>query len=76
MLTETLEVRDVPSTDVAVLRKRASASKISLSAYLRELIRDDASRLDMEEALSRIGARESIGVEGEDIRSYIEAGRR
>ncbi len=76
MMTETLEVRDIPGTDVAVLRKRASPSKMSLSAYVRELIREEAARLDMEEALTKIGARERIPAEGEHVRSYIEAGHR
>ena len=75
MATEILQVRDVPSEDVEVLRERASAKKVSLSKYLRELIREETSRPTMEEALSRIGERKSIDVGSEDIRSHIEACR-
>lgn len=75
MSTEILQVRDVPSKDVEVLRERASAKKVSLSGYLRELIREEASRPTMDEALSRIGSRDSVDVVSEDLRSYIEADR-
>lgn len=76
MSSEIIQVRDVPSEDVDTLRARASARGMSLSAYLRELIHDDASQPGMAEVVDRIGTRDSIEASGEDIRSFIEDGRR
>ncbi|XAS75326.1 hypothetical protein V3G39_11690 [Dermatophilaceae bacterium Sec6.4] len=76
MPTEILQVRDVPAEDVAVLRARAASRQMSLSSYLRELIRADATRPTMSDVLERIAARESLDVGHDDIRSCIEDGRR
>lgn len=75
MDTEIIQVRDVPSGDVAVLRERASARNKSLSSYLRDLIRDEANRPTMDEVLARIATRESVEASGDDIRSFIAEGR-
>lgn len=76
MPTEILQVRDVPAEDVAVLRARAASRQMSLSSYLRELIRADATRPTMSDVLERITTRESIDVDHDDVRSFIEDGRR
>jgi len=49
---------------------------MSLSSYLRELIHHDTSRPTMTEALERIAAPESVEADPEDIRSFIDDGRR
>lgn len=74
MGTEIIQVRDVPSEDVDILRARAAARNMSLSSYLRELIHDDASRPAMSDVLARIATRGSIEVGGEDVRSFIDSG--
>jgi plasmid stability protein len=76
MSTEIIQVRDVPAEDVQALRVRAASRRMSLSSYLRELIHDDASRPAMAEVLARIGGRASVDASGEDIRSFIDDGRR
>ena len=76
MSAEIIQVRDVPSEEVDVLRARAAAQGISLSAYLRELIHDDASRPTMAETVARIATRDSVEASSEDVRSFIEDGRR
>lgn len=76
MDTEILQVRDVPSADVAVLRARAAARSMSLSAYLRELIHDDASRPELGEVLQRISSREPVELGTDDILAAIVEGRR
>ena len=43
MNTEIVQVLDVPSADAQALRARAASRNMSLSSYLRELIRDDTS---------------------------------
>ena len=76
MSAEIIQVRDVPSDDVAALRSRAAARGMSLSAYLRELIHDDVSRPTMTEIVARIATRDSIEADRDDIRSFIDDGRR
>lgn len=76
MGTEILQVRDVPSQDAQVLRARAASRNMSLSSYLRELIHDDASRPPMAEVLTRITARSNVEATGDEIRSFIDEGRR
>lgn len=76
MATEILQVRDVPTQDVAVLRARAASRNMSLSSYLRELIHDDTSRPTMAEVLERIEGRDRVEADHQGIRSVIEDGRR
>lgn len=76
MATEILQVRDVPTDDVAVLRARAESRNMSLSSYLRELIHYDTSRPTMTEVLDRIATRKGVEADPEDIRSFIEDSRR
>lgn len=75
MSSEIIQVRDVPSEDADILRARATARGMSLSAYLRELIHDDASRPAMAEVVDRIATRDSIEASSEDVRSFIDDGR-
>ena len=49
---------------------------MSLSSYLRGLIRDDASRPELGAVLERIAARAGVEADGEDIRGFIAEGRR
>jgi plasmid stability protein len=76
MSAEIIQVRDVPSEDVDALRSRAAARSMSLSAYLRELIHDDVSRPSMTETVARIATRDNIEADRNDIRSFIDDGRR
>ena len=76
MSTEVIQVRDVPSADAQALRARAASRSMSLSSYLRELIRDDASRPALAEVLDRIASRESVEDSREEIRSFIDDDRR
>ena len=76
MSSEILQVRDVPGEDAQILRARAAARKMSLSSYLRELIHDDATRPELGAVLDRIATRASVEADGEDIRGFIDDGRR
>lgn len=76
MGTEIIQIRDVPGEDAERLRARAAARNLSLSGYLRELIHDDASRPAMTDVLARIATRDSIEADSDDIRSFIDDGRR
>ncbi|WP_308467693.1 hypothetical protein [Rathayibacter soli] len=76
MNTEIIQIRDVPAEEVETLRARAASRRMSLSSYLRELIHDDTSRPAMADVLARIGSRASVEAAGEDIRTFIDDGRR
>ncbi|MDN5759967.1 MAG: hypothetical protein L0H59_15815 [Tomitella sp.] len=76
MGTEIFQVRNVPAEDAQSLRARAAARNMSLSSYLRELIHEDASRPAMTEVLARIASRDNVEASGDDIRSFMEDGRR
>lgn len=75
MVTEILQVRDVPTEDAEVLRARAAAKRMSLSSYLRELIHQDTSQPAMEDVLSRIAARDRVEAGADDIRGFIDDDR-
>ena len=75
MRTEIIQVRDVPSEDVEVLRARATSRNMSLSNYLRELIHNDTTRPTMDEVLARLASRRSANAGTDDIRSFIEDSR-
>lgn len=76
MATEILQVRDVPAEDAQALRARAAARHMSLSGYLRELIHEEVSRPTMSEVLKRISSRSHSEASGDEIRSFVEDGRR
>lgn len=76
MSSEIIQVRDVPAEDAQALRARAAARNMSLSSYLRDLIHDDASRPLMSEVLARIAARDHVEASGDDVRAFIDDGRR
>jgi hypothetical protein len=71
MSVEIIQVRDVPTEDVEILRARAASRNMSLSSYLRELIHDDTSRPAMGEVLARIASRGRVEADSSDIRSMI-----
>lgn len=77
MDTTILQIRDVDSSDIAVLRARAEREGMSLSAYLRALIHDEASQPTNAEVVARIVAREQpVDISVEEMLGFIEEGRR
>lgn len=75
MNKEILQVRDVDSDDLAVLRDRAERDGKSLSAYLRDLLHEEATQMTNAEVVSRIAEEDPIDVTTEEIREYIDAER-
>jgi len=71
-----LQVRDIPEWAVAKLRARAAEEGISLSAYVRRLLTDDARQESISEVIERIGGRAPVDVTDEEIASAIRDGRR
>ena len=71
-----LQVRDVPDEVLAKLRERAEAQGVSLSAYVRDMLTNDARQPTMAEVVARIATREPVEVTDEEILAAIHEGRR
>ncbi|MGI9001054.1 MAG: FitA-like ribbon-helix-helix domain-containing protein [Pseudonocardia sp.] len=76
MSDTTLQVRDVPEGVLTRLRERAKARGVSLSAYVRELLSDEAAQEPMDEVIERIARRTPVEVSGEEILAVIHESRR
>lgn len=72
---EILQVRDVDTADLAVLRERAAREGKSLSAYLRDLLHDEAARMTNAEVVARIAEEDPVEADLDEIKSYIAAER-
>jgi plasmid stability protein len=71
-----LQVRDIPESVVAKLRARAAEEGISLSAYVRRLLTNDARQETISEVIERISNRAPVEVSDEEIVSAIRDGQR
>jgi antitoxin FitA len=71
-----LQVRDIPASVVAKLRARAAGEGISLSAYVRRLLANDARQETISEVIERIGSRTPVDVTDAEIVSAIRDGQR
>jgi antitoxin FitA len=71
-----LQVRDIPESVVAKLRARAAEEGISLSAYVRRLLTNDASQETISEVIERISSRAPVEVSDDEIVSTIRDGQR
>ena len=71
-----LQVRDIPESVVAKLRARAAEEGISLSAYVRRLLTNDARQETISEVIKRISSRAPVEVSDEEIVSAIRDGQR
>jgi plasmid stability protein len=70
-----LQIRDVDSDDVAVLRERAERLGMSLSAYIRGLLHQEAAQPTNAEVVSRIAAESPVDIAPDAIVGFIEAER-
>ncbi|MGH4016738.1 MAG: FitA-like ribbon-helix-helix domain-containing protein [Pseudonocardiaceae bacterium] len=71
-----LQVRDVPEDVLTTLRERANARGTSLSAYVRELLTDEAAQETMDDVIERIARRTPVEVSSEEILAAIHESRR
>ena len=76
MDTTVVQVRDVPVDVVAALKARAEARGESLAAFLRNLLALEASMPPIEEVMASIAAREPVRYDSEDLRTFLDDGRR
>jgi predicted DNA binding CopG/RHH family protein len=76
-MSKTIQIRDVDDTDYTVIRTRAAAEGLSLSAYLRRQIANWARKPTMAELLAESDRRRDRGVRvsSEDIIASVRAAR-
>ncbi|WP_017556411.1 FitA-like ribbon-helix-helix domain-containing protein [Nocardiopsis baichengensis] len=74
--TTVVQVRDVPAEAVETLKARAARKGLSLAAYLRELILEEASLPELDEVMARLSQDEPIDYTEEDLREFRSDGRR
>ncbi|MCO6004650.1 hypothetical protein NE236_06625 [Actinoallomurus purpureus] len=71
-----VQVRDVPDDVIAKLKQRAEVRGQSLAAYLRDLMAEAASVPSIEEVMDRISTRPPIKYSLDDVRDFMDDGRR
>ncbi len=76
MGTTVVQVRDLPEDVVATLKARAESRGQSLSAYLRDLLTQEAALPPVEDVMAGIAAREPVSSTIDDLRSFAQDGRR
>ena len=76
MSTTVVQVRDLPEDVVATLKARAESRGQSLSAYLRDLLTQEAALPPIEDVMAGIAAREPVSYTIDDLRSFARDGRR
>lgn len=59
--TTTIHVRDVPADALEVMRTRAEAEGMSLTAYLRRMVVEAAAQPTVAEVLARVAKRSRRG---------------
>jgi len=74
--TTVVQVRDVPAEAVETLKARAARKGQSLTAYLRELIVEEASLPELDEVMARLAEDEPINYTAEDLRGFRADGHR
>lgn len=70
-----VQIKDVPESTHAVLRRRAAAAHQSLQEYLRSRLIAEASTPTLEEVLDRAGRRSGGSVPLEDAVSVLREDR-
>jgi hypothetical protein len=76
MDTTVVQVRDVPVSVVTTLKARAEARGVSLSSFLRDLMASEAAMPAIDDVMATIARREPVSYAAEDLRSFMEDGRR
>ena len=76
MGTTIVQVRDLSEEVVDILKARAESRGQSLSAYLRDLLTQEAAMPPVEEVMAGIAARDPVSYTIDDLRSFVRDDRR
>ncbi|GAT67669.1 antitoxin [Planomonospora sphaerica] len=72
----TMQIRDVPDETERTLKARAEREGKSLTAYLRDLLNEEAATPTLDEVMARIAADEPVPYDPDFVRETLREGRR
>ncbi|MGP3955210.1 FitA-like ribbon-helix-helix domain-containing protein [Nonomuraea sp. 3N208] len=71
-----IQIRDVSDETERILKARAEREGKSLTAYLRDLLNEEASTLTLDEVMTKIAADEPVPYDPDFVRETMHEGRR
>lgn len=72
----TIQIRDVPDETERILKARAEHEGKSLTAYVRDLLNEEASTPTLDEVMTKIAADEPVPYDPDFVRETLREGRR
>lgn len=72
----TIQIRDVPSETEQTLKARAEREGKSLTAYVRDLLNEEAAAPTLDEVMAKIAADEPVPYDPDFVRQTMREGRR
>ncbi|MFI6457185.1 FitA-like ribbon-helix-helix domain-containing protein [Streptosporangium amethystogenes] len=71
-----IQIRDVPEATERTLKARAEREGKSLTAYLRDLLNEEAATPALDEVMARIAADEPVPYDPDFVRETLREDRR
>ncbi|GGL22186.1 hypothetical protein Sme01_28400 [Sphaerisporangium melleum] len=72
----TIQIRDVPDDTERTLKARAEREGKSLTAYVRDLLSEEAATPTLDEVMAKIADDEPVPYDPEFVRETLREGRR
>ncbi|MEU4571586.1 hypothetical protein ACBI99_42010 [Nonomuraea sp. ATR24] len=72
----TIQIRDVPDTTERTLKARAEREGKSLTAFVRDLLNEEAATPTLDEVMARIAADEPVAYDPDFVRETMREGGR
>ncbi|GAA0847048.1 hypothetical protein ACFQVD_07040 [Streptosporangium amethystogenes subsp. fukuiense] len=72
----TIQIRDVPEATERTLKARAEREGKSLTAYLRDLLNEEAATPALDEVMAKIAADEPVPYDPDFVRETLREGHR
>lgn len=71
-----IQIRDVPEKTERTLKARAEREGKSLTAYVRDLLNEEAAAPTLDEVMAKIAADEPVHYDPDFVRQTVREGRR
>ncbi|GAA1022017.1 MULTISPECIES: FitA-like ribbon-helix-helix domain-containing protein [Acrocarpospora] len=71
-----IQIRDVPEATERTLKARAEREGKSLTAYVRDLLNEEAATPALDEVMAKIAADEPVPYDPDFVRETMREGRR
>ncbi|GAA1506890.1 hypothetical protein GCM10009677_44270 [Sphaerisporangium rubeum] len=72
----TIQIRDVPEDTESTLKARAEHQGKSLTAYVRDLLNEEAATPTLDEVMAKIATDEPVPYDPDFVRETMREGRR